>query len=291
MADDDTAAADEAADAEMNAAFDREAPSEKPAAQPTDETAIAAPANPVPKAATPAAATPAATRQTPKYKQITEEEWTALSAAAAKTASLESQLSKVFGTVGNMQQAVAKLRETTPAGAVVEIPDGAFAEMERDFPELAAHTRAALERVLKNVRGTGTAVAAADPEAVNTAVSERILAHEIEALTDAHPDWRATVGAVSDGKYDATNPFRQWLATKDAAYQAKLNATNSAAVIARAIDRFKAETKRPVVPAQAARVPARQDRIRAAIQPKGDGGLPTPTKTADDEFQSGFAAG
>ncbi len=62
---------------------------------------------------------------------------------------LKQQLSKAFGTMGNMQQLINQVRSQTPAGAVVEITDEDFAELKEDFPELAGHTRAALERILK----------------------------------------------------------------------------------------------------------------------------------------------
>jgi hypothetical protein len=245
-----------------------------------------------PKAVTPKAEpTPVA----PKYVQITQEQFDAFRNAAAKTVEMDKQMSKAFGTMGQIQQVVNKLQSQTPAGMSIEVPKDAFADMEKDFPELAAQMRKGLEHTLKNVRGTGQrADANADPDAVKNLIHAATVKLEVEALEDAHPTWREIVGVVDNaGKHDPNNAFRQWLAKQDVTYQRKINATNSAVIVSRAIDRFLAATKAPARPPQtpAPKVAARNDRIRSALQPKGTGGQPQPTNTADDEFQAGFASG
>jgi hypothetical protein len=64
-------------------------------------------------------------------------------------------------------------------------------------------------------------------------------------LVKAFPDWRTIVGAVDIRKQqpDPNNPFRKWLATKDALYQAKINGTNSPREIEKAIALFRAESE------------------------------------------------
>lgn len=68
---------------------------------------------------------------------------------------------------------------------------------------------------------------------------------EIKALDEEYPDWRRIVGAVDISKRqpDPNSAYRKWLATKDAAYQALINSSTSAAVIAGSIRAFQAETK------------------------------------------------
>lgn len=232
----------------------------------------------------------------PKFVQITQEQFDSLLASAKKTEGIEAQLSKVFGTVGNMKQVVDRLQAATPAGMSIEIPKDAFAEMEKDFPELAKHTRDGLEKVLKNIKGTGPATGATiDPEAVqkvvNAAYARAETQRQVNALDRAHPTWREIVGAV-DGhdKHDPNNPFRKWLAKQPAEYQHKINSTDFADDITDAINKFLAATKAPVQPAPktAPKIAARKDRIQAAMQPKGDGGQPAPRNSADDDFKSGF---
>lgn len=273
--------------------FDGESPAEKPATPAVEPKVEAKPepkVEPKIEAKAPVEVKPAA--PAPKYVQLTQEQFDSLQAAAAKTAGIEAQLSKVFGTVGNMKQVVDRLQAATPAGMSIEIPRDAFAEMEKDFPELAKHTRDGLEKVLKNIKGTGQATAAApDPEAVNRLVRDATIGYELEALTDAHPTWREIVGVVDkDGKHDTNNVFRKWLAKQPVEYQHKINTTNSATIIAKSIDKFLTATAAPVqpTPKPAPKIAARVDRIRAAIQPRGDGGQPASSKTADDDFKSGF---
>jgi len=98
------------------------------------------------------------------------------------------------------------------------------------------------------------------PPASAAAAQASTDAAEIKALQDEYPDWRKIVGQVDISKQqsDPNNPYRKWLATKDAAYQALINSTNSAAVIAHSIRTFQSETK------MSAAIPMREDGVRQA---------------------------
>ena len=211
-------------------------------------------------------------------------------AAAAKTASYDAQLSKLFGSTGNLQTTIKGLQERTQAGRKVEIPKDAFERMSRDFPELAEQTREALERALSGMTGTGTA--AHDPAALEAMLARHTAAKELEVLEDAYPEWRKIVGAVdvTRERPDPKNPFRRWLAGQDAAYQNRINNSESAAVIARAIRRFQSETKGGARPFTPERTPnaARADRIRQAVQPRGDNAVAAAGPTDDEMFEAGF---
>lgn len=294
----DAAAATAAEEVQAQADFDSgmpDAPPAKPSAKPDApaKPEAAAAATPKPAAAAPAVVKPAP----PEYVRLTKDEHTTLTAAAAKTASFETQLSRAFGSIGDLTKKLTALQTATPRGLKVEIPKDAFAGMERDFPELAQHTRAALEATLRGLTGTGPANAEIDPELMKRLVTEHAtearVAAEIEALGDDHPDWRKIVGQVDISKQqpDPANPFRKWLATKDAAYQARLNGTNSAAVISRAISRFQSETKATAPAPPTLKQQLQTARIRDAVQPRGDGGQAAPTRTDDDDFAAGFASG
>ena len=228
--------------------------------------------------------------EAPEYVQITKGDWDTVKAAAMKTASYENQFSKLFGTTGQIQKVIGTLQSQTPRGGKIEISKEAFAEMEKDFPELANSTRTALEKALSGISGTGNGEP--DDAAIQRVMAEhnaKVVEREIEALEDAHPDWRKVVGAVSVGEDpDPENPFRKWLGTKPPEYQARVNGTESAAVISRAISLFQRETKAPSKPATPARDNARAGVIRDAVQPKGDGGAPTSSNTPEDAFLAGF---
>lgn len=230
----------------------------------------------------------------PEFVQITKAQFERWEAAAKRNDDFEKQMSKAFGTIGDVQKIVKTLQAGTPRGASIKIPEGAFAAMEKDFPELAQHTRAALEATLKGMEGTGGTSAHVDTAGFERQIEDRVLKLQAEDLEDAYPDWQKIVGAIDTRKGetpDPNNAFRKWLATKDKAYQDRVNGSNSAGVITRAIRAFKSESK----PAQTAVAPdpraqVRASRIQDAVRPKGDGGQP-PAKGADDDFEAGFRTG
>lgn len=229
----------------------------------------------------------------PEYVQLTKQQFERLETAANRTDDFEKQFSKAFGTIGDMQKIVRTLQGQTPRGLAVKIPDGAFAAMEKDFPELASHTRAALEATLKGLEGTGSASAHVDTEAFEAKLVERVLKLASEDLEDEFPEWQKIVGAVDTRKGekpDPNHPFRKWLATKPQNYQDRVNGANSAGVITRAIRAYQSEIKTPAAPAKDPQAATRTSRIHEAVRPKGDGGQP-PVKNADDEFEAGFKSG
>lgn len=233
-----------------------------------------------------------APRAEPKFARITEEDLASLRAAAAKTATMEAQLSKAFGTMGNLKQVVDRLQTQAPAGVNVEIPPDAFAELEQDFPEVAAKIRSGIEKTLKGVKGN-TAAAVPDLDAMGSVARAEMVKREIDTLDETHPGWRENIGAPQD----SAHPFRAWLVRQPAEYQKRINSTYSSAVIGRAIDRYETEKKAAEAPPPgtrptAPRIVARNDRIRAAVQPRGDGGgMPPPSRTENDEFLDGWKTG
>lgn len=222
----------------------------------------------------------------PEYVQITKAELAEMKAAAAKTASYDQQLAKAFGTIGNVQKIVNELRAQTPRELEVKLPDQAFTKMAKDFPELAELSREEFQAALAGLKAAGNTKP--DPGAIKKVQMEL----EQEDLEDAIPDWKEIVGAVSDkAEADQNNPFRKWLATKPAAYQDRINGTIRAPIIQRAIQMFRTETKVQLKPpaAPAARDNVRADRIRAAVQPRGDGAIASSGgKTDEEQFEEGF---
>jgi hypothetical protein len=237
----------------------------------------------------PAATPREETTPPPEYVQITAKDWADVRAAAARTASYDQQFSKAFGTIGKLKELVNAFQAQTPAGRRIEIPKDAFAAMERDFPELAQQTRAAIEAALSGLPGTGAADV--DVTKIEGMLASYTSRREVEALEDAYPEWRKIVGAVDVTREqpDPNNPFRKWLGTKDIAYQTRINGSESAAVIGRAIRAFQNETK--AVPPKLNGTPrdaARADRIRGAVQPRGDNAGAPAGKSADEEFEAGY---
>lgn len=228
----------------------------------------------------------------PKYRQITEDEWTKLQTDASKALTPEKVKDIIAGTMGDFEQRIVKkLQAQTPAGQTIEIPKATFAKLRKDFPELADVLESDMSDILKGVRGTGPAEkdpdAKPDYEAVSKLVREATVTAQTEALEDLHPTWREIVGSGPEDD----KPFRKWLATQTPEYQHRINATNSAVIIGRAIDKFLKAQTAPAPTPPAPKVVARKDRIADAIQPRGDGNPPPPSKTATDDFHAGFADG
>lgn len=281
MADEDTgtATADTAA---AEAAFGGGFPDAEP------KTTTDKPAKDKPEAA----ATPRTEEKPePKYVQVTEAEWAEVRAAAAKTASYDQQLSKAFGTIGNLAKQIAEQKAAgqpaTAAAAArkVEIPKAAFESMRRDFPELAEQVQTALEAALS---GMSSGASDADPAKLESLLDQYTAKREVKMLEAAFPTWREIVGAVGVGEQpDPANPFRKWLSGKPSDYQDRVNSAESADSIGRAIRLFQRETTAPARSAPT-RDTARAERIAAAVQPRGDRAGAGPTSTAEDAFAAGY---
>lgn len=218
---------------------------------------------------------------------------------------LKSAMDKVNGTLGAYKQQIDTLgRLAQPTQ--VEITDADFEELIKDFPEVADATRKGLQRILKNMRGGG-APSQVDEGAVKKLIVDSAIQRETEVLEDEFEDWKKIVG----DREDKDNDFRKWLSGQPVGYQTKINSTFSGAVIARSIRRFQADAKKASDEQRAKDEKAEADRksqeeaekrkatdarrgnLRAAVQPRGDGGG-TPQKrepTEDDEFEAGFKEG
>lgn len=244
------------------------------------KTPLPAKEKPAPAAETPRAEEPPA----PEYVQITKTELAEIKAAAAKTASYDAQLAKAFGTIGGLQRHVNELRTQTPRDLEVKLPDQAFTKMAKDFPELAELSREEFQAALAGLKAAGNAKP--DAEAIKKIQMEL----EEEDLEDAYPNWKEIVGAsASVDQADKNHPFRKWLATKDQAYQDRINGTIRAPVIQRAIRLFQNESKAPARPATPTQRPnAQAERIKAAVQPKGDSQGSVSDNSEEAAFNAGF---
>lgn len=299
MADIAVAEDDKQAALDFNSGFETETPLAPPAAnpQPEPKLEVKPKAEAKPEAKAPAKVEPEVVP--PKYRQITEDEWSGLQTAASKMLTPEKVKDIVTGTVGELEQRIVKkLQSATPSGMPIELPDDVVSELAADFPELAGLIRKTLEKALKGRVGTGDQPKDEKPdyEAVSKLVRDATVKAQIEALEDVHPTWREIVGAAeSPDKIDASQPYRKWLATQPAEYQQKINSTNSATIIGKSIDKFLKAQEAPA-PAQQKPAPkdaARIDRIKDAITPRGDGSPPSGggANTEVDHFNAGFASG
>lgn len=234
----------------------------------------------------------------PEYVQLTKEERDQLLALRDRTLELGTKFDRVAGTFGNVQEAVKKLQSATPQGMTVELTDEDFKELEADYPGLAGQIRTVLQKSFGKLKGTAPAAVVetttkAPEKSMADLVREARKEQELEALDDAHPEWRKMVGEYGDETKG--NEYRQWLAKQPADYQTKINNTGSALVTARSIDMFLASKKKAAAIAAAQpnkppdkKIAAQSDRIAGAVQPRGDGRPPPRRDTSEDEFEKAF---
>lgn len=211
-----------------------------------------------------------------KYAQITEEDLKRFQENDKRIEEMRETFGKrfdtAFGKMGGIERTLTQLASATPSGQNVELTEDIVADMAEDFPEFAELQLKTLKKFAQTIKGTGPAP---QPIDVDGQVNSRLIALQIEALEDEYPDWRTIVGDA-----ESNNEYRQWLSKQDESYQQKLNSTNSAAIIARSIQKFSSDAPKP-------KPSARQNLIRDAVTPRGDGGPPAATN-ADDEFNAGF---
>lgn len=300
-------AADEAAEAEFDAGFNPAPSTEIVPPVVEDEAAkatAAAEKEVADKAAAAATAAAALAAAAPKHRQVTEAEWTELKAKAAEVDQIRTdhrkEFDKVFGKIGGMDRTLATIQAATPAGYAVEVTDEVVADLAKEFPELGGLALKAFKAFASKLKGTApvaTAAAAPDPAVIEATVQTRLVALQSEDLEDARPEWRTITGAP-----DSKTAYRAWLATQPLEYQAKLASTNSAAVIARSIDKFEAHTvaasKEATAAAEKAAAEAkakaagdkRRSVLSAAVSPKGSAAHAAPAG-GEDDFEEGFKQG
>jgi len=231
-------------------------------------------------------------QEQPKYRQITEDEYSKLSSAAAAVDELRATVGKqfdtAFGKMGGLERVLKQYQEQTPAGSAVEITEEDFAELRDEFPELVGPQLKALQRVASKMRGTGgfdestiqPLLEKATPTLV-ASIRQELAAHNAkETLTETHPQWESIVGNSLESK-PASKEFIDWFSTQPQEYQDRLNATMNPVVIGRAIDKFgehQASLKKKA---------ERRNRFEEAVTPKGDGGHEPPPDD-NDAFNAGF---
>jgi hypothetical protein len=232
-------------------------------------------AAPVENKSDPAPSTGDTTEARPEY--VTKAELAEIRKAiedAAKTSS------KAFGTAGKVQQLVNELRAQAD-GTQTRTASEALGRLKGQFPELGE----AIEAVMAGQPKPQTI----DDDTFQRKVAEATNRREMTYLLEDYPDWQKIVGSPpTPGHAPVETPFRQWLAGKDENYKARLLETDSPADIARAIRRFQRETKAPARSAPRPVTDDRAERLRDAVQPRGDSAAAPSTNPREDAFAAGF---
>lgn len=264
---------DAQADADMMAGFEG---ATTQTAQPTDPPPADeddAPASPEPP---PDAAAPA-----PKYRQVTDEEWAAMTERIGKIDSFGKQVDTAFGKLGGLERTLREMQAATPAGQAVQLSEDDLSELKADFPELTNSMIKGLNRALSKMKGTAAPVF--DEAKLDTAIQDAVAKARAATLHDVMDSlddgWRETVRSPE---------FQAWLSQKSEDERKAIVESDKPAFVHKTLKTFRSDLE--AAKAKAAPTPkeeppadpneARRRRLRSAVQPKaaGDGAPAT-----DDE--------
>lgn len=225
----------------------------------------------------------------PKLAQITEDQFKALMAKADEVDQIRSdskrQIDTLAGHLGGMKQLVEGLKQQRAT-----LTPGQLKRVSAEFPDLGK----LLEEDLGELAGTQShAVDPAEIDRRAQAIVAQELAKaevkgEIKFLARQHKDWVDVVKGQE---------FIDWSRTLSPDDQTKLMG-NDGEFIADRITDFKADKAAKAKAAQEAADKAksqkpstnRQQRLEAAVPPKGAGGH-APAPAEEDEFEVGFKTG
>ena len=222
----------------------------------------------------PAQDTPSA----PKYAQITEDQFNDLMAKVSQIDEGKRQIDTLSGHLGGMKQVVEGLKQQRKS-----LSAGQLKRVAAEFPELAE----ALQSDLSELGG-----ASVDPveieKRVDSVVEARMAVKAVEFETKLlrfyHRDWEAVV---------ASNDFTAWKNQLPEAERTKLNTSNDGEYIADKLTEFKAakaakDKADAEAAAKAKSSDKRQQRLEAAVPPRGTGGHTPSRSGVPSDFQAGW---
>ncbi len=221
---------------------------------------------------------------------LTPEEITALRAAAAELSSLRAQLRDANGHIGGLKSRVGELGEELKTAREQKKDEGkppvlTAVELKRikeRYPELSEDLTADLSEAIAALRKPDAAPVDYG-KLVDDKVTQAMEAREhkaaLKALRDKHPD-------VVELK--ATPHFREWVKSiPDAERDEFINTTTNAALVVKHLDAYKAFRDSATTKAKE----KSQERLAAAIPPKGVPTAGKQTLSDDEALRKGFAEG
>ncbi len=247
-------------EADLDAAFNRGFDTDEPAApQPAEDAPAHSPEAVEPPAESAAEPADELAGLPPKVRELLEQ-MESLKQAASLVPTLEHRLRSAEGRVAALQKQVPA--PTPPAPKKLE----AFERVREELPEVAE----AMEEYFQS-----RVPQRAEPETpADDAPAVSVLAEEV-------PDWEQKVISAD---------FQQWLKAQEPGYRAKVETTNSEAVMLAAITKFDAhktlQAERQAAAQKAAQT--RQARVAGAVVPAGAGRRAPSEMSLEDAFNAGF---
>lgn len=225
----------------------------------------------------------------PSPVALTVEELAELRATASKVNEFQADLRKAYGRIGALNDQLKQTMKAKEAeGKPATLTQMELKKTREEFPELAESISADLKDYFATQSGS-------NPEAVKAVLEAELakqraelardaIAERQEVLAEDHPDAREIINS---------DVFRNWVDALPAREREVLQNTNSPYILSKKLTAFKgwhdAETAKFNQKAQAE--VKKQERLDAAITPKGAGRSSQPTLSEREAMEKGFEVG
>lgn len=234
----------------------------------------------------------------PKLARITDEQFAGLLKDVESAKELKTLLEQRFGTsmgkIGHIEQIVKQLKDSLAAGESIDVAMEDLKELNDEYPDVAPKVFEGLKRVVGKLKVRAPQI---DEARLTTAVNSRV-EQEVQSLKKDLPfqiAWGVTdVIAPGWSETVKTDDFKKWFATKEAAYQTKMNTTTVPSEVKSMMDDF---AKSKVPPKSSTPPPASLPKPmspRAAVKrsavPIQGSGAPS-ARSGDQDEESAFLAG
>ncbi len=208
----------------------------------------------------------------PLFAGFTEAEIKSLLERSTRVDSIEDQLRKAHGKIGELNGTLQELKahQSKPTHSAPAVDPEQMTEFETNFPEFVAMADARAQRIAEQM------LAAQAPQGDQQPDIKVELQKEVQlGIMDAmYPDWRDTVG---------TQDFSLWLATQTPEVQQTYEQTWNARELGGIVTGFK--TWKQTANDRASKS---KQRLEGALLPDNKNSRVTHAPTAHDEFLAGF---
>lgn len=208
----------------------------------------------------------------PLFAGMTESQIKSLLERSARVDSIEEQLRKAHGKIGELNGTLQEIKtrqsQPTPKEAPAVAPE-VVSDFERDFPEFATFAEAKARRIAEEMlQNTPPAVPAED---IRSQLQQEMQLGIMDAI---YPDWRETV---------STQDFNLWIATQPPEVQQTYANTWNANELGGIVSGFK--NWQQTANARAAKS---KQRLEAALTPDSTASKVVHAPSSQDEFLAGF---
>lgn len=210
----------------------------------------------------------------PVLAGLTESQIKTLLEQAARVTSIEEQLRKAHGKIGELNGKLSERQPQQPTQSAPAVPvdDEELAAVERDYPEFAKLAEARARKIAAEML-QGHTPTAQGPSADE--IRAEINRDMQTALMDSlHDGWRDTV---------QSQDFSLWIATQPQDVQERYATTESAKELAGILKSFTTTRE-----SQQGRSARNKQRLEAALTPSGTASKTQHAPSAEDEFAAGF---